>query len=241
MDCRTARMLMPFARPTGELPAEEQALVEQHLAECPECRVVLRHEQQFDAAVARAMRSVEVPAGLRDQIGVRLAQQRGRTIHRRAWQVVALAASVLLILSFSLGWYASRTTINADQLVQASDVQFVYEFNRSRESAADFFAARKVRVELPTDLDYGLLARLDVVEFSGKDVARLEFQSGQNRLQVYVLPSREFRLAKNASTSSVGSYCTIEVNDSPRHDYLFVFVYYGEANRQLFVPHGVVG
>src|SRR5438128_7247227 len=112
MDCRTARMLMPFARPPVELPAEERALVERHLAECPECRESARREQQFDAAIARAMKSIEAPAGLREQIGTRLAQQRGRTIQRRTLQAVALAASVLFAVSFPLGWWSSRTIID---------------------------------------------------------------------------------------------------------------------------------
>jgi len=241
MDCRTAQLLMPFARPPAELPAEERALVERHLAECPACRESAGREQQFDAAVARAMKLVDVPAGLRAQIGVRLAAQHGRTIQRRTWQVAALAACVLLALSFPLGWWSSRTDIDPNQLILfEEDQNNAVVVNPSRELAQAFLRARGVDVELPTDFDYRLLTHLDVVNFHGKHVAQLEFQNGPNRAKIYVLPRRDFRLAKNAESSAQGSHCTIEIVEWSK-DYLFVIVYYGEANRQNFMPRGVVG
>ena len=97
-----------------------------------------------------------------------------------------------------------------------------------------------MRAELPTDFDYRLLRGIDVVKLNGKEVARLEFENGPNRARVYILPRRDFQLARSAAESAAGSHCTIEVIEWSK-DYLFVIVYFGEANRQLFMPRGVVG
>jgi hypothetical protein len=232
---------MPFARPPAELPAEERAVVERHLAECPLCRDAARREQQFDAAVSRAMRSVEVPAGLREQIGTGLAQQRGRTLQRRTLAVVALAASVLVALSFPLGWWSSHKTIDLDQIITDEDTRFVISHGTSREMVEQYFKGRGVRAEYPTDFDYRMLTNIDVVNLNGIDVAMLEFTNGpNNRARIYILPRRDFRVAKNAPEALVGSNATVEVVEFSR-DYYFVIVYFGEAKREHFVSRGIVG
>ena len=49
MDCRTARLLLDFARPRpAELAAEEAAALEGHLTGCPECDSLARTERQLD-------------------------------------------------------------------------------------------------------------------------------------------------------------------------------------------------
>jgi hypothetical protein len=145
----------------------------------------------------------------------------------------------LLILSFSLGWWSKRGEIDATQLLDAEDLQFTAIWvNPSRELADQFFQSRNLRTETPADFDYRFLSNIDVVKFNGKDVARLDFANGPNRMKIYVVPKRDFRLAKDAAESS---HCTIEVVESPSKKFWFVIVYHGEPNKQLFMPRGVVG
>src|SRR5205085_10030638 len=106
--------------------------------------------------------------------------------------------------------------------------------------AEAFFPAPGFPTVVPTEFDYRMLSRLDVVNLNGKDVGMLEFTNGPNRAKIYVLPRRDFRAAKNAPESMVGSHCAVEIVEFSK-DYYFVIVYFGEANRQLFKPQGIVG
>src|SRR5262245_43464518 len=69
MDCRTARMLMSFARPC--VSREESADVgdlETHLADCPECGGAARNEARLDDHIGQALRDVPVPDGLHSRL-----------------------------------------------------------------------------------------------------------------------------------------------------------------------------
>jgi hypothetical protein len=116
----------------------------------------------------------------------------------------------------------------------------VLELNRSLESAEEFFRSRNMRTELPRDFDYNLLQTLSVVEMRGKPVARLDFAKGDSRARVFVLPKRDFRVQKDAPFDVMGSRCTLEVIDASP-DFLFVIIYTGGGDHQMFMFRAIIG
>ena len=66
MDCKTARLLLDFARPAvAELATDYVQALQRHLAGCSDCASLERADRTFDAQIGRAMVAVPVPAGLR--------------------------------------------------------------------------------------------------------------------------------------------------------------------------------
>jgi hypothetical protein len=65
MDCQTARELLELLDPDRE---DRAAHAREHVARCPECAALLASRSRFDERVARAMREVELPVGLRERL-----------------------------------------------------------------------------------------------------------------------------------------------------------------------------
>ncbi len=172
--------------------------------------------------------------------------EQGRQIRRRlvlrGAGLASLAAALLLALSFPLGWWNSRITIVAEQVLQDDYGDFQYVLNRNVESAEEFFLHRGLKTELPRNFDYSLLIDLEVAKFKGHDVARLDFQTGPDRARVYVLPKRQFALPNlsPASLEAPGSECRIEIINE-LGDYIYLVVWFGNANRQMFMTKPLVG
>src|SRR5262249_5113539 len=112
MDCKTARLLLEFARPCqAELPAEDADALDAHLTSCGDCDALARAERAGDARIGQAMRDVPVPAGLRSAILAKLSADRGGPQIRRAgWTLRIAAAAAVLFLIACLGyvWYGNR-------------------------------------------------------------------------------------------------------------------------------------
>jgi anti-sigma factor RsiW len=91
----------------GELPSSEAAELATHLRECSECAA-----EALDRV--RVKRSVAV-AGRRYQPSLQLRERVQRSIARRprrekawVWRIVALPATLVLLLSLAVGFYAER-------------------------------------------------------------------------------------------------------------------------------------
>jgi hypothetical protein len=108
MDCRTARLLLDFARPQApELHADDAGALQNHLDRCPDCHGLARGERQLDEHLGKAVRQVEVPAGLREQLLSRLEAERGDWHRRRfahAARLTVAAAAAALLLGWA-GWH----------------------------------------------------------------------------------------------------------------------------------------
>jgi len=98
MDCRTARLLLDFARPIpAELAADETRDLETHLAGCVECDGLVRAERRLDEPLGQSMRALPLPIGLRDRLLTRLDAERGAW--QRRWVFRSLAAAAALALA----------------------------------------------------------------------------------------------------------------------------------------------
>jgi len=110
MDCDNARLYLPFLTPGGkDLDGAEAAELHAHLEQCTACNAQAMNANRIDQSLGRAMRAVPVPAGMKERLLERLAEERGAL--RRRWLrgggLVAAAAAVLLLamgVGFFLRW-----------------------------------------------------------------------------------------------------------------------------------------
>jgi hypothetical protein len=205
MDCKTARLLFDFARPqAGELDAAELAAFEQHLAGCPECDTLARAERGVEFAFAKAMRAVEVPAGLRNRLMERLDRERGDVYLRwfgNAGRVAAAAAAVLLLVGGIYLW-------NQTHLPEVNmDLAWDEALNRrvappGPEALAAFFHKHGYDGQIPQKLTYSSLAYYGMGEFQGRQVPRMIFIAPEGsphagaHAEVLLLSPKQFNLAK---------------------------------------------
>src|SRR5262249_28887945 len=111
MDCRTARTLLDYHRPTdSELSGPDAADLERHLDVCPECGALAQAERRADARLGRAMRDVPLPDGLHDRLLARLAADRRAVMMRRFARGSRYAAAAALVLAtlLGVGWWTTR-------------------------------------------------------------------------------------------------------------------------------------
>jgi len=116
MDCDNARLFLPYLTPGGkDLDGREAEELHRHLAECSACNALAMNTRRLDQHLGRAMRAVEVPAGMKNRILARLADNRRaryRLWAKRASRYAAVAAG--LLLAAWLGyyfWYAPRENV----------------------------------------------------------------------------------------------------------------------------------
>ncbi len=197
MDCRTARLLLDYARPrSSELPVNEADALETHLAGCPECESLSRAERQLDAHLSRALCDVPVPDGLRSRLQTRLQAERGDR-HRRllAWgaRITAAAAVILVAVWLLLSWHS--TVLSDIDPVAFRDRQREEDASTDRDKVERWFHKKyKVTTEAPGRFNYGLLLHRDLAYLEGKRVPMLLFNRGEVWAKVYILSGKEWNL-----------------------------------------------
>jgi hypothetical protein len=129
--CAQAQALMmelSMALPADEflLSADEEALLVQHLAACPDCRAYQNAMQQLTASL-KSLETVEVPAGLADRIMQTVeAQAQTSDLQARLPQkkrfglFMSIAATVLLLV---LAFPILKTEIQTDTNLVAVSAQ----------------------------------------------------------------------------------------------------------------------
>ncbi len=123
MDCKTARLLFEFHRPrVGELPADEAADLERHLAACSECDATGRAARRLDDCIGPTLRDVPVPSHLRQSVLSRLKDKRRAKVHRQlAWAARGFAvAAAAAVIGAVILWqvYLKPTTVNIAAVYQ---------------------------------------------------------------------------------------------------------------------------
>src|SRR5258707_1803989 len=124
MDCRTARLLLNFARPSAhELGTSEAEELDHHLAACSACDLVARAERQADKQFAQAMFAVPMPLGLRERLLRRLEAERAGWYGRWLLRSVAAAAALLFALWLGYGYLTRPAVVSPDGLVISDGLQ----------------------------------------------------------------------------------------------------------------------
>lgn len=122
MDCDNARLFLPFVTPGGkDLDGAEAAELHAHLEQCTACNTLAMNANRIDQHLGRAMRAVPLPAGMKERILERLADDRGAVRRRwlkRAGQVAAIAAVLLMVVwAGYAGWYVPKMErVDADMI-----------------------------------------------------------------------------------------------------------------------------
>jgi len=153
MDCKSARLLMEFARPgSAELDAGEADALQQHLADCLDCNALAAAERRADEHIGRAMRDVPLPEGLQERLLKRLTAERDAWYLR--WAKRAAAAAVLFFAVGLLGyflWFHDRPVVSSDVVRRMLD----HEGLATKEEVTEAFKKTLgVTVVLPGDLNY---------------------------------------------------------------------------------------
>jgi hypothetical protein len=252
MDCKTARLLLPFAGPTpGELPPREADDLEAHLDACPECATAARAERALDEPLGHAMRAVEVPDRLKARLLARLAEQHRdeRRAERRRWLRgklrYAIAAAAVLLVAVSLWALGSlfKDGVNLFELVNDVNKQDIV----SLEPREVEEGVRRMGVEtkVPPNFNYAYLTHYDLSELpghKGKTVPHLTFvrPDKRERVEVYILSARQFKLQSlaNMPDSDPGYTYKLDVDAATSRDYAYVIVYTGKNYDWLKPPPG---
>lgn len=240
MDCKTARYLLDFNRPSGhDLDAADRAALDDHLAVCPDCDSACRAERQLDEHLGRAVRDVPIPHGLQERILGRLRRQRDEWWlegMKRTARYAAVAAVLLLAVFGWLTWKEHhKPTPSGEELVQEFRDPFVISPPTARE-ARDFFARKGHKVDLPPQLDYKYLTGYDLAWLKGRDVPRLRFirftpqGSIVQYAEVYILTSKQFNLSKLKEYVDTDDYRAKMVISTPSADHAYVIVHTGDLN-----------
>ncbi len=208
MDCETARLFLHFDRPgEHDLDGTEADELRAHLEQCSACNTQALSSRRLDAHLGRAMRAVEVPAGLKSRLLNRLAADR-RAVQRR-WlgrgaRVLAAAAVLLLLVWGGYSFYhPTRTRVDVQIIAHSLNVA-----GRNEESVDETLRRlpRTASVEglrfdpgTPSIFNYGFLtgapALVELPGYAGTMVPQLVFSDDKtHRAIVLVLDKRRFDL-----------------------------------------------
>ena len=246
MDCRTAQLLIDFARPQArELPDEDLRAFEDHVAGCPDCSTMAANERRIDEHLGKAMRAVEVPDTLRSHLLNRLDAERNDWYKHWAGHgmriAVAAAACLLLVVGGAWGYsqyrYANRPEPNLE-LVKTE----IFEFAVSppdRVKVEKWFKEEWGIATVLPDLKYKYLTTKGEGVFQGQKVPQMVFNLNDEtktpaiheNAVVYVLSDRHFKLSELATGEpSISGYAyNVSVLHQPGGSYAYIIVHTGNT------------
>jgi len=243
MDCRTARLLMDFARPRcSELPADDADALGQHLAGCADCDALARAERAADARLGEAMRVVSIPEGLRGRILSRLDLERGNRRRRLAgWtvRVAAAAAVVLLAVYLGLVWYNNRA--RKLDLWALHDQVFTRTYSADAKKVEGWFKEDlNITTVAPTQFNYAYLKEFGISSCQGRRVPSLYFANKDTEAHVYVVTGEQFDMdaLKEAEPIDSGGFHVEVRQEVEVPDHAFVVIYRGDSLQPLLMQEG---
>jgi hypothetical protein len=233
MDCKTARLLLDFARPQAcELGPEETGALESHLEQCADCHGLARAERGLDDCLGKAMRQVEVPAGLRDRLQARLEADRGDWYRRRFAHTMRLAAAAAALLLFTWGagrWvlHHSKPFIDPQQIADAVNNGAMQDPRTRIETELKRMG---VETALPPQLNYNLVIApasfAELPGFPNQQAAMLVFSQNGRFATVYLISTEQLR--DGVPLAVGGATFKVDVLPSAGEPYTFLVVHDGD-------------
>jgi hypothetical protein len=247
MDCRTARLLLDYARPHApELASDDAVALERHLAGCPDCADAAARDHRVDDCLGRAVRAVEVPVGLRQMICNRLDADRADW-RRRVWgRVLRYAAAAAVLVAAVWGFLRWRQA----QLprIDPEDVGRDFVERRyspfTREKVEELFRNRNVDYPLPRGLNYAYLTTYGLADLPGqqgqqlRQVPQLVFIRHDDdpggvheHALVYILSRDEFEVVQRRLPPPPDGYSyRVTSFEHPSKRYVYIVIYTGEKD-----------
>jgi hypothetical protein len=232
MDCKTARLLLDFARPhLPDLEAPDMAQLENHLADCPDCARLAHRERDFDDSMRQAMLAVPVPADLSSRLLTHLAAERRAWYWRLPRRYPARAAAIAALLLLALGalaYWATRPLplIDFTREQEEADPQAM----ASPQKVEQYFAQQGYAIVAPVEFNYTYLDSWGIDIFKGQRVPWLRFVRGEFQATVYILSARQFDLKASLDqpANSSGRFTFLlradpDNPDNPRFAYLIKY------------------
>jgi hypothetical protein len=249
MDCKTARLFLPFYRPAaGDLDGPEAEELEQHLAHCSECNALASAQRRLDQHIGRAMRTVEAPAGLRKEILNRLAEQRRKWYRRWFGQAAWVGIAAGLLLAASVVWYLwdslSPRRISPEEVAYALNVT-----PPDRDSANAALKRLGAGAYAPAFVKYAYLTGsptlAELPGYKGVKVPQLVFTQYRDRARgaervavIYVLEDRRFRI-EEVDRADSGQLHVELYPHNVRHKATYLVLYSGDSWDWLKLPEPV--
>jgi len=234
MDCNSARLFIPFHRPGGrDLDGPEAAELDAHLDHCTECNALAMNVHRLDQHLGQAMRAVEVPRGLRDQILERLASQPAGVSRRwvgPAVRVFAVAAALLLLVGAWFVFYnPPRQPLSVDDIV--------VHINISRPTQEEGNAQLRqlgTRPGAPAFVNYAFLSGSPSLAIlpgtqdlkSPVKVPQFVFSQGDRQAIVYAISRRSFQLQASQGSSDGYTY-RADVVQPEQAEFAYLVLYNG--------------
>jgi len=197
MDCKTARMLLEFARPQAlELEPRDANDLAGHFEQCPDCSAAAHAERRLDDCIGRAMRRVEVPETLRQNLLTRLHAERADWYRQRLGTVVRYCAAAAALLLIGLGLYkAWRPGPTKIDVVRILEDERGFRVTSSPEKVQEWLQELKVDTPVPTEFRYVYLAMPpSIAKLQGRDVPVLYFSDNtrsNTNARVYLLSAKD--------------------------------------------------
>jgi hypothetical protein len=230
MDCKTARLLLEYARPhSSELDATETRALEAHLTACADCEPLARAERRADEVIGKAMRQVDVPDQLRSRILSRLNERQGEHRRRRIalnLRYVAAAAAVLLVALGLWRWHTAPPAFPVEQLVKHSKDWAISPPDRLEVETA--FKSQGVAITVP-DYNYNYFTWMVLANVEGRQTPLLQFnnRAASQQALVYIVSDSQFNLnalpAKPERGDGYGYKCDIEYSEGRRYGYVIYY------------------
>ena len=216
MECRQAYFYLNIrGRAADELGPETTAELDRHLASCPDCAAFARYLRAEDDALARAMKAVPVPAGLKDRLHRGLNERLASRRRRRSYRLAAMAACLAIGVSLVFGYQAlTRQNLDLTKLVYKADS----DFTQPDEATKQWLAERGLPDRLPLAFDYALLVLRGGESLQGRDVPFLVFYNPQTRQKaiVYICKDQQYAGLKATPDAMASYFRTTTLRDEER-------------------------
>jgi hypothetical protein len=248
MDCKTARLMLEFARPQhAELDPLDLRALEVHVAACPECTLQAKQERALDEQFGRAMCKVDVPDQLRTRLLRRLAKENAAAAKWRWKRYAAAATAVAALLLLAIGGWAMwhQATLPPLDMNAIKDRTVQNEYGVNPAAIQKEYRERGITMTPPASLNYSFLAFHGMGSLQGQQVPCLTFirdDSDANihaNAMVYVVSDRDFNLSKVPETyqwAEQGYKYKVELKRESGSPDLYVIVYTGENLNWLRQP-----
>lgn len=239
MNTTEAKFILQARRPNGQDDADprfsealEQARRDPSLASW------LAREQALDTAVAEKLRSVQPPAGLRDAILAGAKMSRSVPFWRRP-QVLALAASVAIIIGLVFAWPVLRPAADTEHLALGVMAEMnspahhsIIVGGRGVLRAALANPSNRLATGLPFNFDQLKADGCRSLKIGGRDVLEVCFERG-GEFHLYIANRKDFRGDDEPMFRERGTLASVTWTDL-HHAYVLVTSSGTAALRNVF-------